>query len=392
MRKKILFYMQVPFLDVNLEFIKYIKTSYDLHILIELPTTQLKANILNLSVDLNQLDAIVSYWDIAEKWKLTYLAEFFEGCSSVGFVIYTANKQLTNLYNTTKAVIKFINTQNFNWFHFDDFSARQAFLLPFINAQKKLVLNIHDPSPHKGEFEWKRYLIKKLFYKKVTFFITFSNFSKIELSRHLGPNSKIFVYKLLPYTVYKKFKTVKQECVKEEEKYITFFGRLSAYKGIDILLMAIIDILKEFPNQKFLVAGRATFGYTPNFKQLGNALQSVSIIERHLSNEEISNLLANSKLVVCPYVEATQSGVIMTAYALNCPVLVTNIGGLAEYVMNDVTGLIADEITKEGIVAKIKEFLNKGLYQQMNSNLQENYFKQGSEKHNLNVIKAIYNC
>jgi glycosyltransferase involved in cell wall biosynthesis len=47
-------------------------------------------------------------------------------------------------------------------------------------------------------------------------------------------------------------------------------------------------------------------------------------------------------LVVCPYIDATQSGVVLTAYAFKRPVVATKSGGLPQYVKNEITGLLID--------------------------------------------------
>jgi glycosyltransferase involved in cell wall biosynthesis len=44
--------------------------------------------------------------------------------------------------------------------------------------------------------------------------------------------------------------------------------------------------------------------------------------------------------VVLPYVDATQSGVLMTAHAFDKPAIVTDVGGLPEVVESGVTGFV----------------------------------------------------
>ena len=46
------------------------------------------------------------------------------------------------------------------------------------------------------------------------------------------------------------------------------------------------------------------------------------------------------KYVVCPYTDATQSGVVMTAFAFGKPVIATRVGGLEEVVSHERTGLL----------------------------------------------------
>ena len=48
--------------------------------------------------------------------------------------------------------------------------------------------------------------------------------------------------------------------------------------------------------------------------------------------------------MVCPYTNATQSGVVMSAYAFNKPVIATNVGGLPEMVRHEHYGLVVKDM------------------------------------------------
>jgi glycosyltransferase involved in cell wall biosynthesis len=60
----------------------------------------------------------------------------------------------------------------------------------------------------------------------------------------------------------------------------------------------------------------------------------------YIPSAQTGRLFEAAQVAVCPYTDASQSGVVLTAYAFGCPVVVTNVGGLPEYVTDGVTGLI----------------------------------------------------
>ena len=62
--------------------------------------------------------------------------------------------------------------------------------------------------------------------------------------------------------------------------------------------------------------------------------------------DELSALIQESSFVVCPYKDATQSGVVMSAYALKKPVIATRVGGLVEMVEDKKTGLLVSITVK----------------------------------------------
>ncbi len=50
--------------------------------------------------------------------------------------------------------------------------------------------------------------------------------------------------------------------------------------------------------------------------------------------------MQRAAVIVCPYTDATQSGVIMTAYALGKPIIATDVGGIPEIIDNGSTGIL----------------------------------------------------
>jgi glycosyltransferase involved in cell wall biosynthesis len=87
-----------------------------------------------------------------------------------------------------------------------------------------------------------------------------------------------------------------------------------------------------------------------------NIRNYVQIINRFVPNEEVEKYFMLSDCVVLPYKDATQSGVLNIAYGFQKPVIVTNVGGLAEFVENEKTGLIVNTCSKEEIVNGVNRF------------------------------------
>ena len=69
-------------------------------------------------------------------------------------------------------------------------------------------------------------------------------------------------------------------------------------------------------------------------------------------------LISNSEFVVCPYKDATQSGVVASAFSLNKPVLATNVGGLSETVKDNVNGRLISPNNVEELATAICEMYN----------------------------------
>lgn len=107
---------------------------------------------------------------------------------------------------------------------------------------------------------------------------------------------------------------------------VLFFGRLLAYKGIDLLAEALRLLGPELP---FILRICGDGPPSPVLDQLA-AMNGVELDRRWIAESELPDLLAWADGLVLPYREASQSGVAAAALAQGRYVLATNVGGLAE--------------------------------------------------------------
>ncbi len=108
--------------------------------------------------------------------------------------------------------------------------------------------------------------------------------------------------------------------------------------------------------------------------------------------ENLANLIFQSSVVVCPYVDATQSGVVMSAFAFKKPVIVTNVGGLPEMVDHEKTGFIIEPKSSQAISDAIsKLYNNRNLLEEMSQNIENKYFL-GEKSWKVTADKFINVC
>lgn len=102
---------------------------------------------------------------------------------------------------------------------------------------------------------------------------------------------------------------------------IIFFGRLSRYKGADLLLETLVGFKNGL---KVVIAGQ---GEIP--AQL--AALADTRINRYLTEEELIDLLCESDIAIFPYIEGSQSGAMAFAATYGCKIVGTNVGGISEF-------------------------------------------------------------
>jgi glycosyltransferase involved in cell wall biosynthesis len=139
---------------------------------------------------------------------------------------------------------------------------------------------------------------------------------------------------------------------------LLFFGFVRQYKGLDLLLRAV-GMLKD-RDITLTIAGEF-WGDKQHYLELIEAQEisdKVEIIDRYVSDREMSLIFAEADLVVLPYRKTLTSGVIATAYGFAKPVLATDVGGFREVVRDGLTGKIVARDSARAIAEGIVWFID----------------------------------
>lgn len=118
--------------------------------------------------------------------------------------------------------------------------------------------------------------------------------------------------------------------------YALFFGRIDKYKGIETLLRVYSKGSGRLPRLVLAGSGRLS----PEEERLLGECDNVRLINRFIGDAEMNWLFINSKVIVLPYIEASQSGVLPMAYHFGKPVVVSDLPGLVEFVDVGETGFV----------------------------------------------------
>jgi glycosyltransferase involved in cell wall biosynthesis len=183
----------------------------------------------------------------------------------------------------------------------------------------------------------------------------------------VGKGRKIYRSELPVYDCYnfdeeKKITSNKKDFgFDENSKLLLFFGYVRKYKGLDLLIDALAELIKKDNSYKLLAAGEFYDDekfYRDKVKSLELDMH-VKLLNEFIPNEEVVKYFEPSDLVVLPYRSATQSGILNLAYGFLKPVLVTNVGGLAEFVDDGKTGYVIKADSKEDLVNGIINFFEQ---------------------------------
>jgi starch synthase len=216
----------------------------------------------------------------------------------------------------------------------------------FIKILKRpLIYTMHDPEHHLGAPLYIR-ITDQIVAKMADAVVVLSKLGVQQLLMKGYPLNKVFY---IPQGIYAFFSKKHPANVKQD-KVILFFGRIEPYKGLNILLKAFSRLAGLLPDWKLVVAGYGNF--SPYLKYINHP--QIEMINRYISDDEVTVLMLRASLVVLPYIEATQSGVIPIAYAFARPVIATDVGGLGEMVVHGKTGLLVPPDNVEELIRAIE--------------------------------------
>lgn len=251
---------------------------------------------------------------------------------------------------------------------------------------------IHDVQTHPGSdgnnviIKTIRRFIHSRLYRKI---IVHGEALKSDLLKSIGKASKdIFV---IPHGGLFSFQTYSNNSIIQEEDHtILFFGRMLEYKGLRYLIEAEPLVSKEIPDFKIIVAGNGK-DLTDN-KRYIEVNPHFEIHDRFIPNDEVAIFFKRAVLIVIPYIEASQSGIVAMSFAFGKPVIVTDVGSLSEVVSDGKVGLVVPaRDVKRLSIAIIDLLLNKEKIREMGRCALELASTRLSWEHIAHLTGEVYN-
>ncbi|MFZ7115088.1 MAG: glycosyltransferase [Bacteroidota bacterium] len=203
-------------------------------------------------------------------------------------------------------------------------------------------------------------MFTKYFVNNCDGFITMSKSVLNDLSTFTSSLKKKFlphpVYNIFGDSVSKKEARVKLN-IPENDKLILFFGFIRSYKGLDLLIEAMNEPEMKELNVRLLIAGEFYEDSKPYLDRISelNGENRFILNTSFISKEDVKYYFCAADLVVQPYKSATQSGITQIAYYFGRPMLVTNVGGLAEIVADKRVGYVTERNARS-ISSAISDF------------------------------------
>ena len=263
-------------------------------------------------------------------------------------------------------IIKQIKTFDPNVIHFQVSGPVLCLVFPFLK-EYPLVGTFHDVKLHLGEERLSNRILYNHGRKYMDQIIVHGEKLKEQMIKEYKiPEKKVHVIPIGEHEV-APFKKYERKDLKEDGNLIMFFGRIREYKGLEYLIKAEPLITKKMPDTKIVIAGTGE-----NFKKYEKIMinrDNFIVHNYRIPYEEGAELFQRCSVVVLPYIDASQSGVISTAYGFKKPVVVTDVGSVPEIVDDGITGFIVPPRNPEALAEAIVKLLkDEDLRKQMGEN------------------------
>ena len=223
----------------------------------------------------------------------------------------------------------------------------------------KTVTVVHNAIPHEPKFFDKP--LARRFFRLNDLLVSMCDAVTADI-RSLCPDARIVQR---PHPIYDHFgmkkdklQARKQLGLDPKRHTLLFFGLIRDYKGLDLLIDAM-PLLG--PDYQLVVAGESYGSFDKYQAKIAasGCADRIHVFNRYICDEEVSAFFSAADLCVLPYRSATQSGVTAIALHFEVPVVATPVGGLAESVERPGIGVMAQDISAQGIAGAVAKLYDE---------------------------------
>ena len=281
---------------------------------------------------------------VVNEGKLPYkVVKIYKNIYSNKIKLYRGIKYFILLFKTGIIIKKEkIRLTHLHFFHLSFKEVITVIIFKIFNF--KQIVTLHDVSTFHGK---NNQLIARVILNLIHSIILHNQFSKVKLiDLHPHIENKISIIPHGNYSnyvkIYSKSKAIEKLNLDHNYKYILFFGQIKRVKGLDVLIKALDKVRTKNINCKLIIAGKIWkddfSNYITLIQKLGLSNHIISHIH-YISNQDVEKYFNASDMVVLPYREIFQSGVLLMALSYKKPVIVSDIMGMTDIVSNRKTGL-----------------------------------------------------
>jgi glycosyltransferase involved in cell wall biosynthesis len=154
------------------------------------------------------------------------------------------------------------------------------------------------------------------------------------------------------------------------EKVILFFGNIAPYKGLEYLVDAFREVSPRHADYRLLIIGTPKLGSETYWTELRNKVSAIDparTLQRleFVPDADTEIYFKASDVLVLPYTEIFQSGVLVLGYSFGLPAIVADVGSLREDVVEGRTGLVFKPRDSVDLGRALEQYFTSDLFAEL---------------------------
>ena len=212
------------------------------------------------------------------------------------------------------------------------------------------------------------------------------------------PDSKISVIPFginntVPNTLLSHSQAKGQLGISKHDKVLLFFGNIAPYKGLEYLIAAFDELLKQDSNYRLLIVGSPK-GPATYWNQIRRGIETSGIADRviekieYVPDEETEVYFKASDVLILPYTHVFQSGVLFLGYNFGLPAIAADVGSLKEEIIEGQTGFVFKPRDSSDLAKTIRRYFTSQLFSGLDSRRPQ-IKEHANERNSWNKVAAI---
>jgi len=152
------------------------------------------------------------------------------------------------------------------------------------------------------------------------------------------------------------------------DRTMLFFGNIGPYKGLQFLVAAFHRLAARAPDYRLLIVGQPMKGHEAYFNDIQHEIASsesqARVIQRSafIPDDETELYFKAADLLVLPYTEVFQSGVLILGYSFGVPAVATDVGSFRDDVVEGETGFLCRPRDPIDLATTIERYFRSDLF------------------------------
>jgi glycosyltransferase involved in cell wall biosynthesis len=265
---------------------------------------------------------------------------------------------------------------NYKFQYFD----RTILLIYFKLLGKKVVFTAHNvnAAERDGKDSWLNRFTLRTQYRLMDHIFVHTESMKAQLTRSFGiGGDKVTVIPfgvgdMVPQTCLTPAEAKQKLNLSDSDRTILFFGRIVGYKGLDLLVDAFARLAPEDRSYRLIIAGEPVKEAAQHWEEVNKTIESSAMRDqvrqeiRYIADEEMEIYLKAADVLVLPYKQIYQSGVLFMSHNFGLPVIATDVGTFRDDITEGMNGYVCRPDDAEDLAKKIEGYFASDLYRNLN--------------------------